>query len=56
MVSKISLWTNDTSLRMQIAEMFQANLAEVGIDVDVQILPWATYLEDTALGKQICLS
>lgn len=48
---KISLWTNDNPLRMQIAEMFQANLAEVGIDVDVQILPWATYLEDTALGK-----
>ena len=36
---------------MQIAEMFQANLADVGIEVDVQILPWATYLEDTALGK-----
>lgn len=48
---KISLWTNDDPLRMQIAEMFQANLAEVGIEVDVQILPWATYLEDTALGK-----
>lgn len=48
---KLSLWTNDNPLRMQIAEMFQANLAEVGIEVDVQILPWATYLEDTALGK-----
>ena len=48
---KLSLWTNDNPLRMQIAEMFQANLADVGIEVDVQILPWATYLEDTALGK-----
>src|SRR5690606_23754974 len=27
---KLSLWTNDNPLRMQIAEMFQANLAEVG--------------------------
>ena len=36
---------------MQIAEMFQANLAEVGVDVEVQIIPWATYLADTAAGK-----
>lgn len=48
---KLSLWTNDNPLRMQIAEMFQANLADVGIEVDVQILPWATYLEETADGK-----
>lgn len=48
---ELSLWTNDNPLRMQIAEIFQANLAEVGINVNVQILPWATYLEDTALGK-----
>jgi peptide/nickel transport system substrate-binding protein len=48
---KLSIWTNDNPLRMQIAEMFQANLADVGVEVEIQILPWATYLEDTALGK-----
>lgn len=48
---KTSIWTNDNPLRMQIAEMFQANLADVGIDVDVQVIPWATFLADTATGK-----
>ncbi len=48
---KTTIWTNDNPLRMQIAEMFQANLAEVGVDVEVQIIPWATYLADTAAGK-----
>ena len=36
---------------MQIAEMFQADLAEIGVDVEVLIVPWATYLADTAAGK-----
>lgn len=46
-----SIWTNDNPLRMQIAEIFQANLADVGIDAAVEILPWGTYLADTADGK-----
>lgn len=48
---KTTIWTNDNPQRMMIAEMFQADLAEVGIDVEVLIIPWATYLEDTANGK-----
>ncbi|NMB02491.1 MAG: glutathione ABC transporter substrate-binding protein [Firmicutes bacterium] len=48
---KTSIWTNDNPLRMQIAEMFQADLAEIGVDVEVLIVPWATYLADTAAGK-----
>ncbi len=46
-----TLWTNDNAQRMQIAEMFQADLAEVGIDVEVLIVPWSTYLEETGNGK-----
>lgn len=46
-----TIWTNDNPLRMQIAEMFQADLADIGVDVEVLIVPWATYLEDTAAGK-----
>lgn len=48
---KTTIWTNDNPLRMQIAEMFQADLAEIGVDVEVLIVPWATYLADTAAGK-----
>ena len=45
-----SLWTNDNPIRIQIAEIMQAQLGDVGIDVDVQVLEWSTYLADTAAG------
>jgi peptide/nickel transport system substrate-binding protein len=45
-----TLWTNDNPIRIQIAEIAQAQLGEVGIDVDVQVLEWSTYLADTAAG------
>lgn len=48
---KTTIWTNDNPLRMQIAEMFQADLAGIGIEAEVLVVPWATYLEDTAAGK-----
>ena len=45
-----TLWTNDNPLRIQIAEIAQAQLGDVGIDVEVQVLEWSTYLADTAAG------
>lgn len=45
-----SIWTNDNPTRMQIAEIVQAQLSEIGIDVDIQVLEWGTYLENTAAG------
>jgi peptide/nickel transport system substrate-binding protein len=45
-----TLWTNDNPLRIQIAEIVQAQLGEVGIQVEVQVLEWSTYLSDTAAG------
>ena len=48
---KTTIWTNDNPLRMQIAEMVQSDLAKIGVQVSIQVLPWATYLEDTAAGK-----
>ncbi len=46
-----SLWTNDNPLRIQIAEIAQAYLAEVGITVDIQVLEWGAYLDGTAAGN-----
>jgi peptide/nickel transport system substrate-binding protein len=46
-----TLWTNDNPLRIQIAEIAQAQLGEVGITVDVQVLEWSTYLAETAAGN-----
>lgn len=48
---KTTLWTNDSPPRMMAAEIMQADLAAVGIEVDVQIIEWGKYLEDTAEGR-----
>ncbi|ADI15797.1 glutathione ABC transporter substrate-binding protein [Truepera radiovictrix] len=45
-----TIWTNDNPTRIQIAEIVQAMLLDVGINVDVQVLEWGTYLADTAEG------
>ncbi|MBX3144078.1 MAG: glutathione ABC transporter substrate-binding protein [Trueperaceae bacterium] len=46
-----SLWTNNNPVRIQIAEIVQAFLAEVGITVDIQVLEWGAYLDGTAAGN-----
>src|SRR5699024_9681037 len=38
-----SIWTNDNALRVEIAEIVQAQLADVGIDVAVEVVEWGTY-------------
>jgi len=45
-----SIWTNNNPLRIQVAEVVQAQLGELGIDVEIQVLEWGTYLADTAAG------
>lgn len=47
----ISLWTNENAQRRQIAAIIQNQLADIGIEVDVQVLEWATYLEETNKGE-----
>lgn len=45
-----TLWTNENTQRIEIAQIVQAELAEIGIDVDVEIVEWGTYLDETAAG------
>ncbi len=45
-----TIWTNDNPLRMQIAEMVQSDLRQIGVDVEIQVLEWGTYLQDTGDG------
>ena len=45
-----SIWTNDNPQRVEIAQIVQAELANIGIQVDVQIVEWGTYLDETAAG------
>jgi peptide/nickel transport system substrate-binding protein len=48
---KTSIWTNDNPVRVQIAQIVQAQLKEVGIDATIQTLEWASYLDRTAKGE-----
>lgn len=46
-----TIWTNDNPVRMQIAQIVQAQLKEVGINVTIEPLEWGSYLERTAKGE-----
>jgi peptide/nickel transport system substrate-binding protein len=45
-----TLWTNDNPTRIAIAEIVQNNLAELNIDVEIEVLEWGAYLDQTAEG------
>ncbi|GAA0335512.1 glutathione ABC transporter substrate-binding protein [Oceanobacillus sp. FSL W7-1281] len=45
-----TIWTNDTQERVDAATNVQAQLQELNIDVDVEVMEWGTYLERTAQG------
>ena len=45
-----SIVLNETTQRMDTAEIVQNMLAQVGINVDVRIMEWAAYLDLTARG------
>lgn len=47
---RTSIWTNDNPLRMQIAEVLQQNLADIGVQADVEVVEWGAYLENTGAG------
>ena len=46
-----TIWTNDNQDRIDTATAVQAQLAEIGIDVEIEIVEWGAYLEDTAAGE-----
>lgn len=47
----MTIWTNDRKERIDSATIIQAQLAEVGIQVEVQILEWGTFLERLKSGE-----
>lgn len=46
-----TIWTNDSRERIDAATNIQAQLKEFNIDVEVEILEWGAYLEQTANGE-----
>jgi len=45
-----SLYVNDSPVRLQVAQIIQANLKDVGIDMKIETLEWGTYLQKTGEG------
>lgn len=48
---KTTIWTNDNPVRVQIAQIVQAQLKEIGIDVKIETLEWGSYLDRTGRGE-----
>ncbi|OPJ56479.1 glutathione ABC transporter substrate-binding protein [Alkalithermobacter paradoxus] len=46
-----TIWTNDNPVRVQIAQIVQAQLKEIGIDVSIETLEWGSYLDRTSRGE-----
>lgn len=50
-----TLYCNDSAIRLQLAQIVQANLKDVGIDMKIETLEWGTYLQKTAQGEHTAL-
>lgn len=48
--TSFSLYVNDSPVRLQVAQIIQANLKDVGIDMKIETLEWGTYLQKTGEG------
>ena len=46
-----SIWTNDNPQRQAIAVLVQEALAELNIDVSIEVMEFGAYLEQTAAGE-----
>lgn len=45
------IWTNNNPIRMQVCQIVQAQLKEIGIDMTIEPMEWGSYLESTARGE-----
>ncbi len=48
---KLGLWIYDEPSRQQMAQIIQANLKEVGIDVEINVLEVSSFLQYTGMGE-----
>ncbi|SER96087.1 glutathione ABC transporter substrate-binding protein [Salipaludibacillus aurantiacus] len=46
-----TIWTNDSRERMDIAELAQADLAAIGVDIEIEVVEWGAYLDQTGAGE-----
>lgn len=49
--TKLKVTTNDNPTRVQVAQIIQSNLKEIGIELEIEVVAWATYLQDLGNGN-----
>lgn len=49
--TKLKITTNDNPTRVQVAQILQSNLREIGIELEIEVVAWATYLQDLGNGN-----
>lgn len=49
--TNLKIITNDNPTRVQVAQIIQSNLKEIGINLEIEVVAWATYLQDLANGN-----
>lgn len=48
---KVNLWVNQNTIREKYAQLFQEQLRQVGVEVNIEVLEWSAYLQRTAAGE-----
>ncbi|MGL4653148.1 ABC transporter substrate-binding protein [Cetobacterium sp.] len=49
-IPTLKIWTSENIVRVQIAQIIQANLKEIGIESTIEIVEWGTFLKRTSEG------
>lgn len=48
---KLEIWTNDRKERIDMAQIMQNMLKEVGVEVEIKVFEWGAYFEKTGKGE-----
>ncbi|MFD1037290.1 glutathione ABC transporter substrate-binding protein [Virgibacillus byunsanensis] len=48
---KTTIWTNDNQARVDVSEVVQSQLKGVGIEVEIEVMEWGAYLDETSKGE-----
>lgn len=46
-----TLWCRDDQVIIEIAQVIQSNLQQIGIDISIEVMEWGSFLEKTANGE-----
>ncbi len=48
---KTTIWTNDNPVRVQIAQVLQAQLRKINIDMAIEVVEWGAFLDGISRGE-----